>query len=534
MTTGVVRLAFERAVANIAALGDTDVFPLPVEGHIFHDRPADAVRILEDIHDNFENRLATQGPINQSALALVGYTSFRWVTQLDPIWNAYFLGLVLVLAPEIESARVPERDGRVFSYRYHPDPSTERLFSDGAWRAFQEGSLERSHHKSHVLTCDIADFYARVYHHRLENALRAVDAQSDIPWRLLKLLNAFSNNTSYGLPVGGPAARILAELLLNRVDRLLVVGGVDFARYADDYHVFADSSSEAYGVLLTLSELLLRNEGLTLQKAKTRIMSSEEFQSLSMYTAQDATPADGTSRRFLTISLRFDPYSPTATDDYDSLRAQVEQFDIVGMLTREMQKSRVSSSLSRRLLQALQFVSPAQKEQVALTLVDNLENLAPVFPAVMRALRDMADDLSHDARQLVARNLRELVVGESYLGRVDVNLAYLVRVISFAPSPENEALLASLYERDVAAFVKRDIVLTMARWGANYWLSDKKIGFASMHPWVRRAFIVASFRLGDEGQHWRRSVAPSLGVLEALTRTWMEGRVGAPGWEIPL
>ena len=111
----------------------------------------------------------------------------------------------------------------MFSYRYHPDPGTERFFSDGAWRAFQEESLERSRHKSHVLTCDIADFYARVYHHRLDNALRAVDAQSDIPWRLLKLLNAFSNNTSYGLPVGGPAARILAELLLNRVDRLLVV-----------------------------------------------------------------------------------------------------------------------------------------------------------------------------------------------------------------------------------------------------------------------------------------------------------------------
>lgn len=534
MTTPVVRAAFDQAVANIAALSDTDVFPLPVEGHIFHDRQPDVVGLLEDIHDNFEARLATIGPINQSALALVGYTSFRWVTQLDPIWNAYFLGLVLLLAPDIEAARVPESEHRVYSYRYHPDPTTQRLFSDGAWASFQTESIEKSRAKPFVLTCDIADFYARIYHHRLENALKAVDSRTDIPWRLLKLLTAFSDNTSYGLPVGGPAARVLAELLLNGVDRLLIVNGVDFARYADDYHVFANSSSEAYGVLLTLSELLLRNEGLTLQKAKTRIMSSEEFQSLSLYSAQDATAADGTSRRFLTISLRFDPYSATADEDYESLKAQVEQFDIVGMLTREMQKSRVSSSLSRRLLQALQFVDPAQKEQVALTLVDNLENLAPVFTSVMRALRDMADELSSGSRQQIASQLRELITGESYLGRVDVNLAYMIRVISFAPSPENEGLLARLYERDVAAFVKRDVVLTMARWEANYWLSDKKSGFASMHPWVRRAFIIASYRLGDEGKHWRRSVAPSLGPLESLTRTWMEGRVAAPGWEIPL
>jgi hypothetical protein len=534
VTTPRLRVAFEQAVANIAALSDTDVFPLPVEGHIFHDRQPDVVSLLEDIQDNFEARMATIGPMNQSALALVGYTSFRWVTQLDPVWNAYFLGLVLAIAPEIESARLPESDRRVYSYRYHPDAATNRLFSDGAWAQFQRDSLERSRLKPFVLTCDIADFYARIYHHRLENALQSVDPNSDIPWRLLKLLTAFSNNTSYGLPVGGPAARILAELLLNRVDRLLSVNGLEFARYADDYHLFTDSASEAYGALLTLSELLLRNEGLTLQKAKTRIMSSEEFQSLSLYSAQDVPAVDGAARRFLTISLRFDPYSPTAEDDYESLKSQVEKFDIVGMLTREMQKSRVSSSLSRRLLQALQFVDSAQKEQVALTLVDNLENLAPVFTSVMRSLRDMGEDLSEAARGKIASQLRQLIASDSYLGRVDVNLAYLIRVMSFAPSAESEALLASLYERDVAAFVKRDIVLTMGRWEAKYWLSDKKSDFASMHPWVRRAFLIASFRLGDEGKHWRKSVAPTLTPLESLTRKWMEERVAAPGWEIPL
>jgi hypothetical protein len=268
-------------------------------------------------------------------------------------------------------------DNRVYSYRFQPDPSTKRLFSDGGWAKFQIQSVEKSQTKPFVLMCDIADFYARIYHHRLENALRAVDPQSDVPRRIIKLLGTFSDNTSYGLPVGGPAARILAELLLNRVDRLLAVDGVDFLRYADDYHVFAESASETYGALLTISQYLLRNEGLTLQKGKTRIMSSEEFQALSLYTDIGLPEADASSRRFLTISLRYDPYSPTAEDDYEQLRAQVERFDIVGMLTREVHKSRISASLSRRLLQALRFVDQAQQEQVALTLVDNLETFGP-------------------------------------------------------------------------------------------------------------------------------------------------------------
>ena len=38
---------------------------------------------------------------------MVGYTSFRWVTQIDPIWNAYLLGLVLSIAPAIEAERIP-------------------------------------------------------------------------------------------------------------------------------------------------------------------------------------------------------------------------------------------------------------------------------------------------------------------------------------------------------------------------------------------------------------------------------------------
>ena len=526
--------AFRQAVENIAENGDTDVFPLPMENHVLHDVPDDVVGLLVDFHGHFTERLATNGPVNESALAMVGYASFRWATQLDPIWNAYFLGIVLAIADDIERARVPVEENRVFSYRYQPDPVSKRLFTDGGWRDFQTESLRHAEASSHVVTCDIADFYSRVYHHRLENALRAVDGANDIPWRITSLLANFSGNTSYSLPVGGPAARILAELLLNRVDRLLTVAGIDWLRFADDYHIFVDAESDGYGALLTISDLLLRNEGLTLQKAKTRILSSDEFKASSVFAPDGPAGTDPQSRRFLTLSLRYDPYSPTAVEDYEALKEQVQEFDIAAILTREIQKSRISPSLTRRLLQALQFTPAEQKAQIALTLIDSLDNLAPVFPSVMRAIRALADDLSPTDKDAIATRLRGLVEGGSYLTRVDVNLAYMIRVMAMSPSPENEAFLAHLFDRDVPGFVKRDIVLVMARWGATYWLSDKKTRFSTMHAWVKRAFVVASYSLRDEGRHWRIAVRPSLAPFDRITAQWMEGRVAAAGWEIPL
>jgi hypothetical protein len=36
-----------------------------------------------------------------------GYTGFRAATQIDPLWNAYLLDVVIALGPSIEAARIP-------------------------------------------------------------------------------------------------------------------------------------------------------------------------------------------------------------------------------------------------------------------------------------------------------------------------------------------------------------------------------------------------------------------------------------------
>jgi hypothetical protein len=339
------------------------------------------------------------------------------------------------------------------------------------------------------------------------------------------------------LPVGGPAARLLSELLLNRTDRLLRSNDIKYCRFADDYHIFASSTEEAHQALLFLSEKLLRNEGLSLQKSKTRILTAREFISTSEFSDETEHVAGNTleARRLLTISLRFDPYSPTARDDYDALRNIVTEFDIVGMLQRELQKTRVHSALTKKLVAAIRFLDPKVKDKVCLALVDNLDVLAPVFPNVMILLKDIWDELGTATQTTISALLRKLIESGSFLMQIELNLSYAVRVLSTKRESETEELLIRIYQRVTSSLIRRDIIVILARWRVAYWLSDVKGYFASLGAWEKRAFVVASYVLGDEGRHWRLSMRDRLTPVEGLFRSWAKSKFSAnPNFIIPI
>jgi len=175
------------------------------------------------------------------------------------------------------------------------------------------------------------------------------------------LVKDIAAGPSYGLPVGGPAARLLSELLLNRVDRLLVGQKIQFRRFVDDYVIFANSREEAQSALIRLTQFLLTNEGLSLQKAKTRIMSSSEFLATSdlAEAPEGETPEDAKARTFRRLRIHYDPYSPTREEDYEALVAELNRFDIVGMLGRELAKSPIDEGLTRRLVAAVRHLPVA-------------------------------------------------------------------------------------------------------------------------------------------------------------------------------
>lgn len=529
--------ALKLATKNIASYGDTDIFPFPTENHIFFDKSNDICSVLSDIDKDFEGALIRMPVLTSKELATVGYSGFRQGTQIDPIWNAYLLALVVTIGEEIEARRVAP--SIVFSYRYKPDQESGALFNKAiGWHQFQAAAKLGAEQRPYILRCDISDFYPRIYHHKLENALRRATDKADVVNRIRDLVSAIAAGPSYGLPVGGPAARLLSELLLNSVDRLLVAEGIHFIRFVDDYIIFADSREQAHSALIRLCELLLTNEGLSLQKSKTRILTSTEFLATSDFaeSPDGESPDDERARTFRRLRIHYDPYSPTASEDYEALAEELSKFDIVGMLGRELAKSRIDEGLTRRLVTAIKLLPAASQNDAVRSMLDSLDLLYPIFPSVMRLCRSLLPNLEPEVEVALYVALRNLIKSDSYITQVPANLAYAIRVLATDGSEETELMFASLYKKSSSMMIRRDLIVLMAHRRADYWLSNCRASFATLTGWERRALLIASYTLGDEGKHWREAIRDEQSPYDRLVLSWAaeSKQKKASGWRVPL
>jgi hypothetical protein len=314
----------------------------------------------------------------------------------------------------------------------------------------------------------------------------------------------------------------------------LQIRGISFCRYADDYRLFAKSRQEAFRHLVFLAESLLRHEGLTLQKQKTKVLRAKDYLRSPLFLPEDSdelTDAARRERRFLKLSLRYDPYSPTAEEDYDRLYTELQEFDIVQMLTDEVTKSRINLAVVRRLATAIQHLDQQIQNAAVGTILKSLEMLAPALPVVLRVISTIYPKMGDGMKESVGIELRRRITEEEYFLTVPINLAYALRVLKHENSEENVALVADLFSKS-PPFIQRDIVYLMYDWGVTDWISDQRRQWSNQHAWVQRALILASYSLGDEGSHWRNRM--TLKGFDLVSRDWMARRIQAGQTGIPV
>jgi len=115
--------------------------------------------------------------------------------------------------------------------------------------------------RSWVVDVDLEKFFDRVNHDVLMSRLAKRIADK----RLLKLIRRFLEagmmadgvvvERHEGTPQGGPLSPLLANLLLDEVDKELEKRGLAFARYADDCNVYVRSERAAKDAMQTLRKL---------------------------------------------------------------------------------------------------------------------------------------------------------------------------------------------------------------------------------------------------------------------------------------
>ena len=144
-------------------------------------------------------------------------------------------------------------------------------------QAIQQAQVYLRKGYSWVVDIDLEKFFDRVNHDKLMCLVK--ERISDI--RMLMLINSFlkcglmngkeHHSTEEGTPQGGPLSPLLANLLLDQLDKELEGRGHRFARYVDDCNIYVRSKRAGLRVKANVTKYLSRKLRLKVNEAKSAV-----------------------------------------------------------------------------------------------------------------------------------------------------------------------------------------------------------------------------------------------------------------------
>jgi len=505
------------SLAHVLKEGDTDVFPIPFE--------FDAIKFnWKEVRDELRSVDVLDWATRpcRSMLSPKAKFGFRIVTQLDPLDFLIYTALIYDVCHELELKRIPVSEGRVFSYRISPTRDGELFDSDVNYRAFLEQCRAKVSQKSSssvVATTDISDFYSRIYHHRLDNALRGSVSRASHVTAIMRLLKGWNNTETFGIPVGCAASRVLAEITLSDVDEALLAYEIDFVRYNDDYRIFADTAAKAYKQLAFLAETLFANHGLSLQQQKTSIYSIDQFSSQFLEAPVDRV-VDSLREKYYDLLEGLgitDPYEPIFYEDLtDEQQEALDALNLVEIFKEESASSEPDLALIRFCLRHLGQLGD---DGVVDAIFENLDSIIPTFMHIVKYFSVLRGLSSLERTQLGARLLdlgRDSIVSELPYHRM-----WIFEPFAQTLEWKNGERLARIYEQERDQACRRQLVLAMGRAKHQHWFQSQWRRLFEHPHWERRAVLAAASILpADSRRHWYKSLNSRLDLLERTVIKW--------------
>ena len=398
MPTRLSKLSIGRAIDHLVAFGDTDVFPHLIEIAFLSARRDKIIdEILKLDLDLFQPAQAIETIAPKSRLG------FRIVHQLPILETILFTAAVVEIGADLEKLKRPIDEFGPFAYRFSPKAGSSLFLEDHSYRDWLEWqrAFVAKNHFTHVVLTDIADFYQRIYFHRIENILDVATTKKGINAFIKTLIKQIRSRQSYGIPVGGSASRLLAEAVLSDADSALADEGFLFTRFVDDYRLFLDSNQSPYSALAFLAEQLATSEGLSLNAQKTKLLKIDDFNEfLSSQLVDVSDEAEQSALYQLNHALYFD--EEPSQEDIEKLKA----LNLLDLLKEELSEEMWDFGKIRAIFLGLRLT---EDENAADFIVTRLDDLIPFIKEVVLLLHELprrARFLSEALREAIIAQLK--------------------------------------------------------------------------------------------------------------------------------
>jgi hypothetical protein len=505
------------AIDHLSKYTDTDIFPKLFE--------FDAIFSSKDkVKEWLLKQDICQWTVRPSRKCLVPKQrfGFRIATQLDPLDMLLYMGIILEVAEEIEKYRLPITNNIAFSSRYKRDDTNLQLFTpDIGYSEFQQYSRSLCDKYEYIVSTDIADYYPRIYLHRLDNSLDA--ALPKLPSHktaIMRLLKGWNQNVSYGIPVGNNPSRLLAELNLDDVDRMLLSEDICFCRFMDDYRIFCHSIEESYKCLSLLATILFDMHGLTLQAQKTKIIPSKVYIS-NVLENEERRELERLSNEFRSIMSRIGLEDPYEVIDFDQLpeeiQKKIEGLNLLELFRETILVSEYDISMARFIINRWAWQRNLEPLELILS---KLDHLYPNFSEIIRYFSNIGSVLDINGRNRIGETLLNKLDG-SVVGQLEFHRMLIMGLFAGSNKWGCADKLPGYYFTARDNWLKRNIQMALGKCGKDYWFRAQKQNFEQMSPWEKRSFLYAASCLPkDELSHWYGAIKPRLDNLEIYIINW--------------
>lgn len=507
---------FRRAALEIGQSGENDTLPYDIDAGFIRDKAENLAEICFQIFEridgmptkdaaSFVNEL-TIG--SERLLVPAGSHGFRITTKIHPFWNLYLNGLGFAIAEANEA----NRSDRVHSYRLNGED--DALFDrTRSWRTYKEATLNEpalERDGSIVVQTDISGFYEHIYHHRLENVVNDLSPEgSTVAVQIDRILSKLSSGRSFGLPVGGQCARVLAEVMMTPIDASLTDAGIVWHRFVDDFTLVCDTQQDAYAALSTLSNSLA-DYGLSLNRTKTTTLSAKHYKE---YVAVQLGQGDETTVALRELDLHFDPYSDAAQAQYEQLKQSFDEIDIQFLLDLEKEKSQPDAFVMAQIGRALKFQEPQVAAQLCATLLDprNLDSFRASWSKILRGVYAVrANDEFEAVFEQVDDLLDRIPAATPHLLMPEANTLHFLRAIRFRRTDIRGGFVRRTYDQSSSSSVKRACIDCWKHWRDRASFTRLRNQWQNLTPDEQRMLWLAAGSFGDDGDHAKRQLRRSL------------------------